>query len=312
MGVTNYYSVDGEMVGDYDGVDHRDYLRDAVGSVTRITEGTTNRYKPFGQDRVVDLHLPRPRFGWIGVYGYEATYLSYSHHYVKARHYEPNIGRWTTVDPLWPSEPAYTYVGNNPTNWIDPTGTWPSTAPPPPFGVQFIKCSTSLQWAVYSLCRAIENMTNAQQAAINRCIGRAARARGRACPYLTDDRLNCLQQFCGGSGVIDCSVVGTTWAGMAPGYFGPRNSPTCQSPYILIDKNYGDQATFDAETKASMYVVIHEIAHTCGVDHVIGQIPGKPGKIHYADKSCNNVWVCCINNVLLKGGKGDDCAKSIK
>ncbi|MBC8066383.1 MAG: RHS repeat-associated core domain-containing protein [Chlorobia bacterium] len=129
MGVTNYYSVDGEMVGDYDGVDHRDYLRDAVGSVTRITGGTTQRYMPFGQDRVVDLHLPRPRFGWIGVYGYEATYLRYSHHYVKTRHYDPNIARWTTVDPLWPSEPAYTYAGNNPTNWIDPSGQ-KATFPP--------------------------------------------------------------------------------------------------------------------------------------------------------------------------------------
>ncbi|MBC8066384.1 MAG: hypothetical protein H7Y17_16250 [Chlorobia bacterium] len=124
MGVTNYYSVDGEMVGDYDGVDHRDYLRDAIGSVTRITGGTAQRYKPFGQDRVVDLHLPRPRFGWIGVYGYEATYLWYSHHYVKTRHYDPNIARWTTVDPLWPSEPAYSYAGNNPTNWIDPSGKY--------------------------------------------------------------------------------------------------------------------------------------------------------------------------------------------
>ncbi|MBC8066386.1 MAG: RHS repeat-associated core domain-containing protein [Chlorobia bacterium] len=122
MGVTNYYSVEGEVVGDYDGVDHRDYLRDAVGSVTRITGGTTNRYKPFGEDRVVDLHLPRPRFGWIGVYGYEATYLRYSHHYVRTRHYDPNIARWTTVDPLWPQESAYTYVRGNPTNWTDPSG----------------------------------------------------------------------------------------------------------------------------------------------------------------------------------------------
>jgi RHS repeat-associated protein len=42
-------------------------------------------------------------------------------YYFGARYYDPNIGRFTTVDPV-PSEPAYAYVGNNPMNMVDPSG----------------------------------------------------------------------------------------------------------------------------------------------------------------------------------------------
>jgi hypothetical protein len=61
-------------------------------------------------------------------------------HYVRARHYSYVSGLWNTVDPLWPDESAFGYVGGQPLFWIDPTGlnggqggsgTIPRTSPPP-------------------------------------------------------------------------------------------------------------------------------------------------------------------------------------
>jgi RHS repeat-associated protein len=122
MSITNYYTVEGEIIGESQGGARIDYLRDAVGSVTQLVPGLKTRYKPYGQTRT-DIAVPIPfRFGWIGSYGYRATAEASSTHYVQARHYSSDTARWTTVDPLWPQEPAYTYVRANPTNWIDPTG----------------------------------------------------------------------------------------------------------------------------------------------------------------------------------------------
>jgi RHS repeat-associated protein/uncharacterized repeat protein (TIGR01451 family) len=48
--------------------------------------------------------------------------------YLTARHYRPGMGRFLSVDPMTPGAPGvvgynpYTYVGNNPTTWTDPTG----------------------------------------------------------------------------------------------------------------------------------------------------------------------------------------------
>jgi len=42
-------------------------------------------------------------------------------YYFGARYYDPNVGRFTSVDPVKDNH-AYAYVGNNPMNYVDPTG----------------------------------------------------------------------------------------------------------------------------------------------------------------------------------------------
>ena len=48
--------------------------------------------------------------------------------HLRARQYDPNTGRFASVDPVQPGAPGttgwnlYAYAGNNPTNWTDPSG----------------------------------------------------------------------------------------------------------------------------------------------------------------------------------------------
>ena len=48
--------------------------------------------------------------------------------YVRARFLRTDLARWLTVDPLWPSQPSYTYVVDQPTVYTDPTGLWKTQA----------------------------------------------------------------------------------------------------------------------------------------------------------------------------------------
>jgi RHS repeat-associated protein len=66
---------------------------------------------PFGQPLNID-----ERFSFTG------KELDSELYYFNARYYDPNLGKFTSVDPV-PSEPSYSYVGNDPMNFIDPTGT---------------------------------------------------------------------------------------------------------------------------------------------------------------------------------------------
>ena len=105
-----------------------DYVPDALGSIHSVIDQDANvvktmRYKPYGEvlsrsGTVADRH-----YQWVGTYGYRATFAPSSSHYVRARHYTATAGSWTTVDPLWPDEKAYGYVGGRVTRSTDPTGT---------------------------------------------------------------------------------------------------------------------------------------------------------------------------------------------
>jgi RHS repeat-associated protein len=58
--------------------------------------------------------------------------------YLRARYYDPAVGRLGAVDTVIPNAPGtqgynqYAYVANNPTTWIDPTGHYAAAAAPRP------------------------------------------------------------------------------------------------------------------------------------------------------------------------------------
>ncbi|MFC9646205.1 RHS repeat-associated core domain-containing protein [Streptomyces mirabilis] len=92
---------------------------------TRKTPSTTPRPSPFGA----------PRSGGTGTWPDDKTFLGDSSDptsgitYIGAREYDPNSGRFISVDPvLDTSDPqslnGYTYADNNPVTDSDPTGLW--------------------------------------------------------------------------------------------------------------------------------------------------------------------------------------------
>jgi len=135
MGVTNYYSIGGEIIGERAGTGARtDYLRDALGSVTGTTDSSgavvnTYRYKPYGAELARTGVGADPKYRWVGTAGYRASGLSHISHYIGLRHYAYPEGRWTTLEPIAFVAANYLYSLNNPTTIIDPTGLFPVVVP---------------------------------------------------------------------------------------------------------------------------------------------------------------------------------------
>jgi len=123
-----YFTVNHAMVGQIlsDG-SRTDLQLDALGSVTGTVDSTGSvqnkyGYSPLGSLQWTSGDYINPDVGWLGTWGYRSTACLYSGYYVRARHYTPISGTWTTVDHFWPKEQSYAYVGNRPTNMTDPSG----------------------------------------------------------------------------------------------------------------------------------------------------------------------------------------------
>ncbi len=104
-GVSSYYSADGlgstTQLTDSTGAVTDSYSYDAFGAPRNTTGTTSNSFQYTGQQR--DGGANR------GLY------------FLRARSYDPALGRFLQQDPL-PLLNRYTYVGNNPASWLDPTG----------------------------------------------------------------------------------------------------------------------------------------------------------------------------------------------
>ena len=99
------------------------YVTDMRGSVVAIVDDSGNithryQYDDFGrvvQSKEQDFNP----FRYVGKYG--VMYNTDTHYYMRARHYDPTIGRFLSEDPVWNSN-LYPYAGNNPIMNIDPLG----------------------------------------------------------------------------------------------------------------------------------------------------------------------------------------------
>ncbi len=120
-----YYSIEGQMISYKDMGGRKDFLTDALGSVTAEVDETCTktfegRYKPYGSD--LSSFGPRGKYGWVGTFGYRETALVQPSHYIRARHYTSVSGNWNERDIYWPNERSYAYVVGRSTYAPDPSG----------------------------------------------------------------------------------------------------------------------------------------------------------------------------------------------
>ena len=122
--VTRRYLAEGEYVPGTTPVKYY-YATDQVGSVRRVfaSNGTTlaYAYDPYGNPlqstaQVTDM-------GYAGMFTNKDSGLNLTLY----RGYNPNTGRWLSMDPVGEAADRnanlYAYVGDDPTNKVDPTGT---------------------------------------------------------------------------------------------------------------------------------------------------------------------------------------------
>src|SRR5476649_2119029 len=123
---TSYISTHGMVWGEISasGVT-TSYGHDALGSVTETFVAgavqNTYRYKPYGATLAKTGTGPDPKFQWNGGSGYRASGLEKTEYYIRMRHYSSTDAGWTSVDSIWPQEPAYVYSQNRPVSLRDPS-----------------------------------------------------------------------------------------------------------------------------------------------------------------------------------------------
>lgn len=127
MSITNYHTINGTVLGQSTSSSRRDFLVDASSSVVATVSSTSElenvyRYRPFGTMLQSSGLAPDIRWLWTGGTGSRNESTPYAEQYNRHRHYALRLGRWNSVDPLWPEELAFAYCESNPTTKIDPSG----------------------------------------------------------------------------------------------------------------------------------------------------------------------------------------------
>ena len=119
--LTNIY---GQIVHEVRSAVERFYVPDPLGNTAALVDTTgavtdSWTYWPYGE---VQNHTgsSTTAFTFLGVLGYFTDAVGRL--YVRARYLESILARWLTIDPLWPSQPAYTYVAARPCSVADRFG----------------------------------------------------------------------------------------------------------------------------------------------------------------------------------------------
>jgi len=111
------------------GTDMDYYTFDPLGNTSEVSGAAStlqNRYayRPFGETILAQQTVATP-FRFMGEFGVMAAPAGLT--YVRARHYDAWIGRFTAMDPIGfhgGDNNLYRYALNSPTDGVDPSGLW--------------------------------------------------------------------------------------------------------------------------------------------------------------------------------------------
>ena len=105
----------------------RYFYFNAHGDVTLITDANGDEqrrydYDAYGEGRAVEGYSG----SYLNPFRYSGEYFDEEtgFYYLRARYYDPSIGRFLTEDPAGDGTNWYAYCGNDPVNFVDPTGMW--------------------------------------------------------------------------------------------------------------------------------------------------------------------------------------------
>ena len=262
-----FYTMNSQMMAYDEGGVTKDFLTDHLGSITaEINQSQTRtydtRYSAYGRNNWSTG--TGCGFGWVGSYGYRETGLFHMSHYVRARHYSYLTGGWSTVDPLWPDESAYGYVGGGSTLRTDRSGqNWDGCPKPNPYKDGFDKLKGAIgkicdkpkpddpKSPVYECWKKCGESTPGEEA---KCFCNHASGKSSIDFSCDDSRQKCLYPSPVGNGG---TCMGTEQGGLV------SNCEIRICPKICIAKGIDiTQAIF------------HEIMHCCGAKHRDKPKPG--------------------------------------
>jgi RHS repeat-associated protein len=134
------------------GTDKTHYLYNGHGDIIQLTAANGSvikkyEYDAFGNEKNIDNNDTNV-FRYCGEYFDKET----STYYLRARYYDPTIGRFITEDSYTgkDSDPLslnlYTYCSNNPIAFFDPTGHWQSTDTQYSMAVQNLLLELTIKW----------------------------------------------------------------------------------------------------------------------------------------------------------------------
>jgi RHS repeat-associated protein len=120
---------DGTYLVTYNG--HGDALTlEKIESNGSLTVANRFAYSTWGAPTVT-THNGHPdhrfRYRYVGRHGVAddtTTLIATGLHYMHARHYSPELGRFLTPDPAALETNLYAYAGNSPVTKVDPSGEW--------------------------------------------------------------------------------------------------------------------------------------------------------------------------------------------
>jgi len=187
------------------------YVQDGQGSTTALLDSSGHvsasyNYDTFGRPAASNPSSPPQTYSYTG-----QTYDSASGlYYMRARYYDPGTGRFLSEDPVQ-SANRYAYVGNDPTNLVDPTGAQELVEETETIAIDEELDATAVQEEESALCEAASALDPIIGA------GKSVNLRGSlAEQYVADN-------FLGGLAKNTTISTVSSGAGRIPDFISPAN-----------------------------------------------------------------------------------------